>query len=62
MNNVMIGLIKNLKTMHDIKVRYLCCDDARENVDFERDCKKGGMRMEFKYTSPGTPQQNGHVE
>ena len=30
--------------------------------DFESEYKEEGMRIKFEYTTPGTPQQNGHVE
>ena len=51
----MIGIMKNLKTMNDIQVQYLCCDNARENVDFEWVCNQEGMSMKLKYTAPGSP-------
>ena len=39
LKNVMMGLIKNLKTKYNIQVQYLCCDNAGEIVDFKRACK-----------------------
>ena len=62
LKNVMKGLIKNFKNMHDIKVQHLHFDNAGENIDFEMVCKQKGMWMEFEYTTPGTPQKNGGVE
>ena len=38
------------------------CDNDGENVDFERVYKWERIRMEFKYTAPGIPQQAGLVE
>ena len=38
------------------------CDNAAENEDFERTCKQEGLGIDFEYTVPGTPQQNGKVE
>ena len=58
----MLGLIKNLKTKYGIQVQYLQCDNTEENIDFKRACKQEGMRMEFEYTAPDTPQQSDQVE
>ena len=52
LKNVMMGLIKNLKTMHDIQLEYLQCDNVRENIDFENIFKQEEMGMKFKYTIP----------
>ena len=62
MKDVMIGIIKNLKTMYDIQVWYLHCDNAGENVDFERVCRQEGIGIEFEYTTSGILQQYGCVE
>ena len=35
---------------------------AGENVDIIKACKQEGVRINFKYTAPGTPQQNGWVK
>jgi hypothetical protein len=37
------------------------CDNAGENVVFDREQKKKGCSVTFKYTAPNTPQQNGMV-
>ena len=58
----MIGLIKNLKAKDNIKVHYLCCDNAGENINFEGAYKKEMMDMDFEYTTPCAPQQNVLVE
>ena len=58
----MIGLIENLKTKYGIQVQFLQYNNAKENIDFERVWKQEGIGIEFEYTSPGTPQQNGCVE
>ena len=56
LKNVMMGLIKNLKTKYNIQVQYMCCNNAKENVDFERVCKQERMGLEFEYIAPGAPQ------
>ena len=43
-------------------MKYARCNNARVNEDFVRACKQEGMDIQFKYTVPGTPQENGHVE
>ena len=58
----MIDLIKNLKYKYNLHVQHLCCNNAGENVAFEKACKQEGLVNDFKYTAPGRPQQNGYVE
>ena len=62
LKNVVMGLIKKLKTKYNIWIQYLQFDNVGESVDFERACKQEGMGMKFKYIAPGNPQQNGHIE
>ena len=62
MKNVILGLIKNLKTKNGLQVWYAWCDNAGENEDFEWICKQAEMGVEFKYTTPDTPQQNDWVK
>ena len=33
--DTVVGLIKNLKNKYDMQVKYLCCNNARENQAFE---------------------------
>ena len=58
----MFGFIKNLKTKYNLQVQYLHCDNAGENVAFEKACKQKGLGMDFEYTAPGMPLQNGCIE
>ena len=55
LKNVMLDLIKNLKTKYSIQIQYACCDNTGENVDFERAYKWEGMGIKFDYTTLGTP-------
>ena len=57
----MLGLIKNLKTKQNLQVKDLH-DSAGEIVAFKKACKKKVLGVEFEYTAPGKPQQNGHVK
>ena len=51
LKNVMLGLIKNLKTKDGIQVRYEYFDNAEENEDFEWAWKQEGMGNKFEYTA-----------
>jgi transposase InsO family protein len=57
-----ITLIKDLKAKHDKIVKYIRCDNPGENLKLEAGCLKEGLGVQFEYTAPGTPQQNGKVE
>ena len=58
----MLGLVNNLKIKLDLQVQCLCCNNAGENQAFERTCKKERLGIDFEYTTPDTPQQNGYVK
>ena len=45
-----------------MRVQYLCCDNASENVPFKKACKQEGMALELQFTTPSIPQQNGRVK
>ena len=60
--DTMVGLIKNLKNKHNLQVQYFCCDNAEENIAFERACKQEGLGNDFEYAAPGMQQQNGCIE
>ena len=58
----MLNFMKNLKSRHNIEIKKFRCDNAGENLGFEKLCQKEGAGTVFEYTAPGTPQQNGRVE
>ena len=58
----MLGLVYNLKIKLNLQVQCLHCDNAGEKQSFERTCKQEGLGINFKYTAPGTPQQNGCIK
>ncbi len=58
----MVPWIKDLKSKHGIVVKFIHCDDAGENVSFEKACLAEGLGIQFEYTAAGTPQFNGRVE
>jgi len=55
-------LINDLKAKIQKTVKYIRCDNAGENKSLEKDAKCDGLGIQFKWTAPGTPQQNGRVE
>ena len=60
--DTILGLNKNLKNKYNLQIQYLYCNNASENVAFEKACKQAELAVEFEYTAPGTPQQNENVE
>ena len=58
----MVVMIENLKNKYNLQVQYLCCDNAGKNQAFKRTCKQEGLGVNFKYTTPGMPQQDGCIE
>jgi hypothetical protein len=59
---VLVPFIKEQKNKHDKTVKYIRCDNAGENKATNTACAKKGLGIQFKYTAPVTPQQNGRVE
>ena len=57
-----IDWINALKVKHEIQVKIIRCDNARENKVLERESDKKELGIIFEYTAPGTPQQNAVVE
>ena len=61
MEILIIALFKDLRSQGKL-VKYVCCDNAGENIALEKACKKEGLGTTFEYTSPNSPQCNGRVE
>ena len=57
-----IDWIKALKARHKIQVKIIRCDNAGENKVLESESDNNELGINFEYTAPGTPQQNGVVE
>ena len=47
----MMDLIKDLKYECGVQDKYIQCDNARENEDFEQVCNQEGMGIEFEYNA-----------
>ena len=60
--NKFIPLLKELRDTYGRRVLHIRCDNAGENQAFEEECIEKELGIVFKYTAPGTPQQNGVVE
>ena len=58
----MLELVKRLKTLQQITVKNIRCDDAGENKKFQQLCEATGLDINFEFTGPGSPQFNGPVE
>ena len=61
-NGPIIDWIKDLKAKHNIVVKTIRCDNSGENSVLKKLCESEGLGIEFEFTAPGTPQQNGVVE
>jgi hypothetical protein len=55
------AVLQELESLN-ISVKTIRCDNAGENRVFETICKQVGLKTQFEYTAPGTPQQNGVAE
>ena len=53
------NLIKDLKAKTKKTVKHIRCDNAGENKTLAKDCLNDGLGIQFEWTTPGTPQQNG---
>ena len=61
-NDVIVSLLKDLKEMYGVIVRYIFYDNAGKNEAFKQLCKQVLMGVNFKHTTPGTPQHSGCIE
>ena len=59
---VLIDWFDELKSKYCIEIKYICCDNARQNKALQQELKKDGSRIQFEFTAPDMPQQNGIVE
>ena len=57
-----MALLKDLKALQDIDVKYIHFNNVGDNEAFERLCKDEGMCVKFMYTMPCTPQQSRRVK
>ena len=61
-SDIIINWFKDIKIKYNITVNFVRCDNAGENMSLKQACEQEGLGIEFEFTAPGTPQQNGVVE
>ena len=54
--------LERIENYYNIKINRIRCDNAEENLTFEKECTRRKMRIKFEYTSFGMSQQNGQFE
>ena len=58
----LIQWFRDLKVKEGISVQTVQLDNSGENKALEAACLQAGLGIQFEYTAPVTPQQNGVVE
>jgi hypothetical protein len=56
------ALVLDFKTKNGLNVLFIQCDNAGENKMAQEELQKLAPQVQFEFTSPDTPQQNGRVE
>ena len=59
---VLVDWFDELKSKYSISIKYICCDNAGENKALQQQLKKDGLKIQFEFTAPDMPQQNGIVK
>jgi len=57
-----VEILHKIENYYNVKIERIRCDNAGENISFEKECARNKMSIKFEYTSVGTPQQNGRIE
>jgi transposase InsO family protein len=58
-----INLILDLPKDKNIKIKFICCDNSREYEDIQQEIIQiPKIKIQFVFTAPDTPQQNGNIE
>jgi hypothetical protein len=57
-----IEFVNELKRNDGNMVKFIRCDNLGENQALKQEMKKKGFNLQFEFTAPGTPQENGKVE
>ena len=56
-----VPLIRELPNKGKV-VKYIQCNNAGKNLKLKENCDRLNLGIEFEFTAPNTPQQNGIVE
>ena len=54
--------IRGLSRKYGIEIKRIRLDNNGENRSLQKECDKQNLGVKFKFTAPGTPQQNSVVE
>jgi hypothetical protein len=57
-----IEFVTELKLKNANMVKFIRCNNLGENQALKQEMKKKGFNLQFEFTAPGTPQENGKVE
>ena len=55
-------ILHKIENDYNVKIERIRCDNAGENISFEKECARNKMKIKFEYTAAATPQQNGRIE
>ena len=59
---VPVDWFNEFQSKYSINVKYIHCDNAGENKALQQQLKKDGSKIQFEFTAPDMPQQNGVME
>ena len=54
--------IKGIAKKHRVEIKRIRLDNSGENKSLQKECDKQNLGIIFKFTAPGTPQQNSVAE
>jgi hypothetical protein len=57
-----VKLLLELRDVHNKDIKFIRCDNAGENQTLKDLCLKMNFGIQFEFTAPYTPEQNGIVE
>jgi transposase InsO family protein len=62
-SSTLLPFLRQLQQQRDLTVKYLRCDNAPEHIKFPKALQQTtDLKIQFEYTAPHTPQQNGKIE
>ena len=59
---MLVDWFDELESKCSIHLKYIHCDKAGENKALQQQLRREGSEIQFKFTAPDTPQQNGVVD
>jgi transposase InsO family protein len=62
-SSTLLPFLRQLQPQRELTVKYLRCDNAPEHIKFQKSLQQTtDLKIQFEYTAPNTPQQNGKIE